>query len=95
MPWWAVYPSEFLDLLADAVHEAVLSGDPVEVLGLVSGALEALGERKDNLDLELVDTEEVGGYLLALVLLEPALMSMGGTLAGLLDLMEETEPNWN
>ena len=90
-----MYPSEFLDLLADAVHEAVLSGDPVEVLGLVSGALEALGERKDNLDLELVDTEEVGGYLLALVLLEPALMSMGGTLAGLLDLMEETEPNWN
>ncbi len=52
-------------------------------------------QRKDNLDLELVDTEAAGGYLLALVLLEPALMSMGGTLAGLLDLMEETESNWN
>ena len=84
-----------MDLLADAVHGAVLSGDPVEVLGLVSGALEALRECKDDLDLEWVDTEAVGGYLLALVLLEPALMSMGGTLAGLLDLMEETESNWN
>lgn len=81
--------------MAGAVHEAVLSGDPVEVLGLVSDALEALRERKDNLDLELVDTEAVGGYLLALVLLEPALTSMGGALASLLDLMEETESNWN
>ena len=62
---------------------------------MFSGALEALGERKDNLDLELAGTEAVGGCLLALVLLEPALMSMGGTLAGLLDLMEETESNWN
>jgi len=86
--------SEFLDRWLAPWTEVLGANDPVDVLALIGDAIEALRERRANLDTSNLG-HDGSAYVLALTLLEASLLSMGATLAGFLDDMEADQSRWN